>query len=150
MPHFVLPEEKGEEPISASDHETRASSIAAFLERVSRRKQSLAAHLSEAQALEIENGVLTIYTPPGDTWLEDTLSRPSNVKLLEGALHAVWGPGITWKLAPGSAEAAVEPEEQPAATDRKIDDALEDPRVQTVLDIFGGSVESVEERGAGE
>lgn len=119
----------------------------AFIELISRRKQSLAAHLSEAQGLELVDGRLTILAPPGDTWLENTLRRKSNAKLLEDAIRAVWGPGVTWKLAAGSAVPAPTSDE-PAEEDPGLDKALEDPRVQTVLDIFGGSVESVEERGA--
>ena len=120
----------------------------AFIELISRRKQSLAAHLSEAQGLELVDGRLTILAPPGDTWLENTLQRKSNAKLLDDAIHAVWGPGITWRLATGSAVPEPEREESTEEKSPGLDRALEDPRVQTVLDIFGGSVESVEERGA--
>ena len=122
----------------------------AFLELVSRRKQSLAAHLSEAQGLELEDGVLTIYAPPGDTWLETTLQRASNAAILEDAIRAVWGPGLSWRLAPGSGKPAVEKLVDKPVEDPRVEAALEDPRVQTVLDIFGGSVESVEERGMSE
>ena len=120
----------------------------AFIELISRRKQSLAAHLSEAQGLELVDGRLTILAPPGDKWLENTLRRKSNAKLLENAIHAVWGPGITWRLATGSVVPEPERAEPTEEKSSGLDEALEDPRVQTVLDIFGGSVESVEERGA--
>lgn len=122
-------------------------STEAFIELISRRKQSLAAHLTEAQGLELTDGRLTILAPPGDTWLQHTLERKSNAKLLEDAILAVWGPGVTWRLAAGSAVSETE-SAAPEPESPDLEAALDDPRVQTVLDIFGGSVESVEERGA--
>ena len=144
---------------TATEKATPALSLAdgqdpkqAFLELISKRKQSLAAHLSEAQALEVEEGVLKIFTPPGDSWLQTTLARPTNARLLEESIAAVWGPGVSWRLAAGDPEvvAARQAAEEKQAEDPNVEAALEDPRVQTVLDIFGGSIESVEERGVSE
>ncbi len=118
--------------------------IASFLDEVSRRKQSLAAHLREAVRLEFRDGRLWIHAPAGDDWLNGrTLRRESNRRALDDALRTVWGEGAHWKLVESAemrtASAGAAPE------DAAADSILRDPRVQTVLDIFGGRVESIEE-----
>ncbi len=117
--------------------------VAAFLEQVSRRKQPLAAHLAEADGLVFEEGRLQIYAPPGDPWLTKALQRDSNRSVLAAALEAVWGGGSDWRLVESSAP-------RPAARESRATSpppaVAADPRVQTVLDIFGGTVESVIER----
>lgn len=113
---------------------------ARFLATVGRHRQALAAHLSGANSLSYTAGVLRISVPTGDTWLRDRLERVPNRKTLEEALAATWGNEASWKIVE---EDLLEPEQKTAeakATER----VLEDPRVQTVLEIFGGSVESVE------
>ncbi len=116
--------------------------VGRFLDEVSRRKLPLAAHLREASQIVFENQTLSIHCPPGDAWLStEALSRPSNLKALEGALVAAFGEGATWKVVecdePRPADAKGE-----SAT---VDAATQDPRVQKVLDIFGGHVEAVDD-----
>ncbi|MDH3746360.1 MAG: DNA polymerase III subunit gamma/tau [Acidobacteriota bacterium] len=132
---------------SPSNVDTEPGTVTALLERLGRQKQSLAAHLGEAEELILADGVLTIVATPGDQWLHNTLARESNSRHLEGVIAEVWGPGVTWRLTEGKGNARQEekkPEEPPA--DETLVSALEDPRVQAVLDIFGGSVESVDKR----
>jgi DNA polymerase-3 subunit gamma/tau len=122
-------------PASAADV---TSSVEDFLQQVSRRKQLLAAHLSGAHRLQFIDGELRIEAPAGDTWLRDRLSRESNRTVLEESLASTWGPDAHWRL--------LEPTDTPQP-DRATDETspgLEDPRVQAVLDIFGGSVQSIE------
>ena len=114
----------------------------AFLDEVSRRKQPLAAHLSEAE-LVFEDGRLRIAHLPGDTWLASRLQQTANREVLEEALAAVWGPGTSWKLVEG-VERSREPVEAAPPPGAAV--VVENPTVQTVLDIFGGRVERVEER----
>ena len=76
--------------------------------------------------------------PPGDHWLQDRLGRKANRELVEGALGEIWGEGSRWKIIERKAT------EQPRPRAEATEEALADPRVQTVLEIFGGSVESVE------
>ncbi len=119
-----------------------ADSMQAFLDEVSRRKQPLAAHLSEAELVH-EDGCLRIAHLPGDTWLASRLQQTSNREVLEEALAAVWGPGTAWKLVEGVGRS---PEPVEAAPPPGAAVVVENPTVQTVLDIFGGRVERVEER----
>ncbi|MDH3253396.1 MAG: DNA polymerase III subunit gamma/tau [Acidobacteriota bacterium] len=109
-----------------------------FLEHVSRRNQALAAHLTGAPRLHYHDGELSICVTPGDTWIRDRLAVKKHRLTLEEALAATWGSDTRWRL--------VESEE-PAATVEEAPqrESISDPRVQTVLDIFGGSVESVED-----
>lgn len=131
MPAPVRPAAGGVDPMQA------------FLDEVSRRKQPLAAHLSEAEELAFEDGRLRIAHLPGDTWLASRLQQTANREILEEALAAVWGPGTAWKLVEGTGKIRAQEEAAPPPSAPAV---VENPTVQTVLDIFGGRVERVEER----
>jgi DNA polymerase-3 subunit gamma/tau len=114
-----------------------------LMERVSYLKQPLAAHLSGAESLTVEDDVLVIATAPGDSVLERTLTRASNRDVLDQTLAEMLGSSARWRLTAGSGEAL-------DAADRADDiepdeDVTRDPTVQTVLDLFGGKIESVEQ-----
>jgi DNA polymerase-3 subunit gamma/tau len=117
--------------------------VQVFLDEVSRRKQPLAAHLSEAEEITFADGRLTVVRLPGDTWLESRLQQSGNRQVIEESLAAVWGPGTPWRTVQGEGKRSPAAEAQPAAA---VADLVENPTVQTVLDIFGGKVERVEER----
>lgn len=112
---------------------------ARFLAAVGRNRQALAAHLKGANSLIFSDGVLKISVPPGDTWLRDRLDRPSNRKTMEEALTATWNAKARWKIIE---EEPLEPEPENASA-QASEEAAMDPRVQTVLEIFGGSAEAV-------
>ena len=120
---------------------SNGASIESFLEHVSRQRQPLAAHLASAQRVEFSEGVLRITAPAGDDWLRDALGRKGNRAVLEDCLESVWGDSAKWLLAEGTAtaEAEAEPEPEPDHP------AMKHPTVQAALDIFGGTVESIEE-----
>ena len=112
--------------------------VVALLTEVSRVKQSLAAHLGEAEELSYADGELRIYTPPEDRWLHTALRRGNNREVLERCLAAVWGSDTRWRLLekhPAPASAQAEPETDPA---------LQHPTVQNVLDVFGGAARTIE------
>lgn len=122
--------------------------IQAFLEEVSKRRQPLAALLSEAD-LAFADGTLHIASPPDDGLLETRLQQPASRQTLEEALAAVWGAGTAWRLERGggsrkAAQAAAANPAEPAADVAKVSEL---PQVQALLDIFGGRVENVEEHG---
>lgn len=122
---------------------------AAVLQAIARRRQVLAAHLAEAQALRVEDGELRIFQPPGDSWLTAALERPGNRAALEEALAEVCGPGHRWRVLDGQLEA---PSAAAATTDAAtaLAAAATDPKVQAVLDIFGGTIAAVERSAAEE
>jgi hypothetical protein len=115
------------------------------LQAVARRRQVLAAHLGEAQALRFADRELRIYQAPGESWLAAALERPGNRTALEESLAEVCGNGAGWRVVVGEAP-------RPAAAADAPGDATSasDPAVQAVLDIFGGSIQAVEARGAEE
>ena len=116
-----------------------------FREELSARRPTLAASLGAAR-LRHADGVLTIELPGDDPLGAKQLERASNRELLGAAAAATFGAGTRLRLveappaAPGDAVAA------PAAPsgDETPSPAADDPRVQAVLDIFGGTVATVE------
>jgi DNA polymerase-3 subunit gamma/tau len=127
-----------------------AAAIQAFLEEVAARKQPLAAHLEQAATLRFEAGRLVILLPPGDAYLSTRLRQPANRETVTAAVARVWGTEASWDFAEGVAPplpAAAALSEPAAAADPRADEeaALLNPAVQTLLDIFGGRVEAVEE-----
>jgi hypothetical protein len=107
---------------------------------VSQRKQSLAAHLRGCQALRFVNGALEVVIARGDTWLRDALDRPNNREILHGAVGQVWGMPGRWHIVEEAATTrAVAP--VAAAPAPKVDH----PVVQSALDLFAGTIETIEE-----
>ncbi|MBZ0089789.1 MAG: hypothetical protein K8H90_05355, partial [Thermoanaerobaculia bacterium] len=112
------------------------ASIEELLSVVSRDRQVLAAHLRQAQRLEVEDGRLVVYHDPGDDWLGPALQRSGNRTTLDSALVEVYGPGTTWTLRDG----------EPIADEEEGDGEVEEPQdhdatVQSVLQIFDGTVD---------
>jgi DNA polymerase III subunit gamma/tau len=116
---------------------------AILLEEINKRRPSLAALLEDADIEQQENR-LTIASPPGDTWLGGRLQQPSNRQVLDEVVPLILGPGVSWQVveARAAAPAGREPVAVPVAPT-----VVENPTVQTILDIFGGTVERVEEPG---
>ena len=119
--------------------------IQAFLDEVSRRKQPLAALLSEAD-LSWMDGQLHVATAPDDGILETRLQQPANRQIVDDAVASVWGAGSGWRLVRGGRKIAAPAAVVPAAAGPAAGIA-EIPQVQAVLDIFGGRVEKIEEHG---
>ena len=135
------PADEGAPRPAGTEPATPAGGVRRFLERVSVRKQLLAAHLGESQQIVWADGTLEIHSEEGDDWLTaERLDRESNRRVIERALNEVWGEKATWKLVSSPARPAPqtpEPEQQEPSA------AASHPRVQAVLDIFDGKVESV-------
>jgi DNA polymerase-3 subunit gamma/tau len=136
-----VPEARAEpEPNEASQEESGSSDqdIRQFLDLVSQRKQPLAAHLEGAERLAYSDAELVIYSQPNDTWLSNALGRKSNCSILDECSKAVWGETSKWRLRESKvAPVSVTP------NDTKPDPALAHPSVQTALDIFGGTAQTV-------
>jgi DNA polymerase-3 subunit gamma/tau len=117
--------------------------VRAFLDEVSKRRPHLAGYIESAEDLRFEDNRLTILATPGDAMLRSRLQQDANRQAVEESLAAVWGPGTAWRLAEGLSKAPAA-ETAPARTDP----TAENPAVQTVLEIFGGRVETIQEHGA--
>jgi DNA polymerase-3 subunit gamma/tau len=120
--------------------------IQTFLDEVSRRKQPLAALLSEAD-LSIKDGQLQVATGPDHGILETRLQQPANRQIVDDAAAAVWGSGPGWRLVRGGARKVAPPPMAAPANVVSGSSIAEIPQVQAVLDIFGGRVEKIEEHG---
>jgi hypothetical protein len=136
-----------------------------FLEEVGARKQPLAAHLEQAAVLRFEAGRLLILLPPGDAYLSSRLRQPANRETIAAAVAQTWGPSASWDFIEGLAPIAplgplapidpLAPTSPPGAggtgaalagpQPAELSAAVLNPAVQTLLDIFGGKVEAVEE-----
>jgi hypothetical protein len=115
--------------------------VAALLAELRRLKQPLAARLETTAALEAGAGRLVIRHVAGDADLVARLARATNRQVLDEAVRRTWGPGVTWETRadlPPAADDRAEPETAPEIRDH--------PTVQTLLELFGGRIESVEER----
>jgi len=157
-----------------------AAALQDFLEEVAARKQPLAAHLEQAAVLRFEAGRLLILLPAADAYLSSRLRQPANRETIAAAVAKVWGSEAGWDFAesaageaPGSAAplafsstgglapapagaAATELASSQLGASRSAaagaaSAAVLNPAVQTLLDIFQGKVEAVEEhRGSRE
>jgi len=132
---------------SSSDTEgappARGDAVARFREELSARRPTLAARLASAE-LALADGVLQIALPGDDPSGVRQLERASNRELLGAAAAAAFGAGTRIKFAATRTTAPDDDDSAPdSATAAELAAAAEDPRVQTVLDIFGGEVTAV-------
>ncbi|HEV7672777.1 MAG TPA: DNA polymerase III subunit gamma/tau [Thermoanaerobaculia bacterium] len=116
--------------------------LARFLDEVRKRKPPLASHLDRG-SLGFESGVLTINYDPGDLQLRDSLNRGSNPQILRDAVAAIWGAEVVWRALEGaptipSRADSEAPKANPPAQ-------VDNPTVQTLLELFGGQIEAIEE-----
>ncbi len=117
--------------------------IRELLLQVSRRKQSLAAHLAGADRLDFSDDELRIHMPPRDSLLKNALERRSNRQVLEDCVKQTWTQATRWRTVESSAsDPAVESEETERVTPSP-DPAMQHPTVQAALDIFGGAARAV-------
>jgi len=123
------------------------ATIEAFIDEIRRTKQPLAAHLELAE-LAFADGVLVIRHAADDDWLSTRLGRASNRGLVDEAVRTTWGADAAWRLEAGvlSEEAAGEPGDGEQEESPEAAAAAEHPTVQTVLELFGGQIDTVEER----
>jgi hypothetical protein len=113
-----------------------------LLELVSQRKQPLAARLRDCRDLRFEGGALAVVIPRGDAWLREALDRAQNREILDAAVGQVWGAGSRWHIVE---EAATAKSTAPAVM---TSPAIDHPVVQSALDLFAGTIETIEETSA--
>jgi len=127
----------------------RGGSVSALKEEISRRKPSLNGHLETAEKIVLEDGVLLIYLSPGSggDLARQALERAASRQILDAAVAAVWGPEIRWRALPGKGDTTpAGGEGSRAETVAGVEDLSSHPTVQAVLDIFGGTVETIAPR----
>ncbi len=122
-------------------------------QRVGARSQSLGAHLDSASEVEVEGDRVSIVLEADDRLTRDAFGRERNRKILDEVVQELWGSSAQWAtrvLRGESRSSRPEPRPEPVA---EVPEPLPEehpsashPTVQKVLDVFGGSVSSVEAR----
>jgi DNA polymerase-3 subunit gamma/tau len=138
----AAPVSSAETSVTAEPSTLRLSSDPkeALLELVGQRKQPLAARLRDCQELRFDNGALEVVIARGDAWLREALDRPQNREILDGAVRQVWGSPGRWHIVEETPTARVA---APAA--RAPAPMVDHPVVQSALDLFAGTIETIEE-----
>jgi len=113
-----------------------------FLDEVRKRKPPLASHLDRA-TLDFADGALTITYDPGDLHLRDSLNRGSNPQILQEAVAVIWGAEAVWRAVQGAPAVASRAESVTPKADPPAQ--VDNPTVQTLLELFGGQIEAIEE-----
>jgi hypothetical protein len=98
--------------------------------------------LLSAADFRLEEGLLYIHPPTGDTLMAGALQRPANVDALTRAISETWGPGVEWKLAAATAKKASSRKSTRATDQTKASERDIPAAVQIVLDVFDGKIES--------
>jgi DNA polymerase-3 subunit gamma/tau len=129
-------------PAPAAAPRRSSDPVTAFREEVSKRRHHAGSYLDEAESLRMEDGILEIIYPTGDNFLSSRLQ--ANLPLYKDAASAVWESDVQVRLVAGKAR----PVETAPAQNATPAEAADNPAVQTVLQIFGGRVEQIQEHGS--
>ena len=129
-------------PTTAAPKAVPGTPLERFLDEVRKRKPPLASHLDRA-TLDFADGALTITYDPGDLHLRDSLNRGSNPQILQEAVAAIWGAEATWRAIQGAPAVASRPPSEAPKADPPTQ--VDNPTVQTLLELFGGQIEANEE-----
>jgi hypothetical protein len=87
----------------------------------------------------MEKGVLEIVHSPNDPFLP---RLQANIPLYKEAAVLIWGPETAVRLVAGKTPP---PADRPGTAPAKPVETLDNPAVQTVLQIFGGRVEEIQQ-----
>jgi DNA polymerase-3 subunit gamma/tau len=129
-----------------ADADQPAASRDAFIDEIRKSKQPLAAHLDLAE-LTYADGELLIRHARNSDWLPKRLARAGNREVVDQAVRAIWGAQARWRLEAGDLEEETVSEGEPTDDQHPAAaEAAEHPTVQTVLELFGGQIDTVEER----
>ncbi len=138
--------EPAPEPAPPAPANAAPASVARFFEELALRRPTLAAQLG-ATDCSFAAGTLEIAHPAENNLVASALARPTNREVLDAAVAAVFGAGARWRprAVAGGAGGAAPPVAAPAPAPAAPTPAVaEHPRVQAVLEIFGGSIAGVE------
>ncbi len=160
-PHAITPPETSPERLTEPPVQQPASPVAsnsppkpgppinptlnqinAFREAINTRSQPLAALIDPAK-LEFEAGQLLIYPPAGDTLVSSALQRKKNAALFDELTQSLYGDNVTWAIRETPAESKSK-QNTGASLKANAEEAEKDPIVRTVLDVFGGNIQTIQ------
>jgi len=115
-----------------------------FREELRVRRPTLAAQLESVRCVW-EEGEVKVEVARDDSLAARQLARASNRELLDAAVVAAFGAGARWRQieVEARAPAAPKPNVDAAVAEQAHERAARDPQVQTVLDVFGGTIAAV-------
>jgi DNA polymerase-3 subunit gamma/tau len=115
-----------------------------FLAYVGTEKMFLAPHLKECVLSGLGDDKLDLLVPKG--FHHDYLARSENLRVVQDLAARFWGRQI--QVAMRVSEASLKPAKPVADKAQLRQEALEDPKVRTVLEVLGGELKEVKPRGA--
>jgi DNA polymerase-3 subunit gamma/tau len=118
--------------------------VDSLLAELRRVRQPLAARLETTARVEAHGDRVVIRHAANDGDLPLRLGKPANRQALDEAVRRTWGPQAGWETR-GDLPASAEPAAPDAGADANPE-VRAHPTVQTLLELFGGRIESVEER----
>ncbi len=136
-------------PAAVPESRAPAGSIERFREELALRRPALAGHFDAAELTFDGDRLEIVYTADAE-YFNASLARPANRDVIDGAVAAAFGPTATWLARESRAAVVAAPAEEVSAASAKAAErakvaAREHPRVQAVLEIFGGDVAAVDE-----
>ncbi len=141
-----MPDREHRAETPSSKPSTGGNRINSFREQLSHRRQPLAA-LVESAKLVLEDGCLLIYPQPGDSLLSSALNRKNNAALFDELTRELWGTGTQWALQKAPELPAGSTRDARQSRKEAAEEASEDSMVKTVLEVFGGNIQSVQNQG---
>ncbi len=131
----------------------RKRELERILARISERKVSLATFLSQARGMRLEGDTVVVTMVEKQGFLRSALESADNVSLIEEEASAVFSRPATLRLefeAPASDDLASIADaetgnEASRKHDRLINEALKEPVVRTVMDMFKGRIVDIRE-----
>ncbi len=141
------------QPASTAEAGAQDGFAQRLLERVTDRKVSLGTFLAQAPLIAAEGESLVITVSERQAFLQAALQTPENVALLQAEASALAGRPLTISIrleTPVSDDlAAIAGQDASGAglsrRDRLIEDALKEPVVRTVMDMFKGRIVDIRE-----
>ncbi len=137
-----LPDKASRDETPPAEFSAAGSRADLFREQLNDRRQPLAAMVDSAK-LAFKDGQLLVYPEAGDSLLSSALKRENNASLFDELARDVWGEGTTWLLQEAPDESS-KPDHSPRASgNEEAKEANKDSMVKTVLEVFGGNIQSV-------
>ena len=124
--------------------------VTAFLEQLVLRRPTLAAQLESLASLAWNDADHTLVVRPNDELAAVSLARANNRDLMASAAIAAFGPEATFRFSRTEVAVAAPAPPAPTVAEERRAKVGEHPRVQAVLEIFGGAVAQVESPTAAE
>lgn len=132
---------------------THSRDVTRILERIGERKLSLATFLNQARGVTLEDDTLVVTIQQRQGFIRSALESPETVAVIQEEASAILGRPAQVRLAeeaPPSDDLTQVAGEGPAddssrRRDRLINEALKEPAVRSIMDMFKGQIVDIKE-----